>query len=88
MVCPAGIDDEQWSAAVGSRLLGLKLFRPEMSGPPFLSGVNQHVKRDSNTVRRILLQTVANLKTLALACGGGQFALNGDMNAAPDEGAN
>ena len=42
--------------------------------------------RDSNiALRRILLQTVANMKTLALACGG-RFALIGDMNAAPDGG--
>ena len=86
MVCPAGIDKEQWLAAAGGRLLCLKLFRPEMSGPLFLLGENQHVALDSNIVlRRIFMQTVANMKTLALACGG-QFALIGDMNAAPDRG--
>ena len=52
MVCHAGIDDEQSSAAVGGRLLVLKLFRPEMSGPIFLLGVNQHLARDSNTALR------------------------------------
>ena len=34
-------------------------------------------------LQRILLQTVAKVKTLALACGG-RFALIGDMSAAPD----
>ena len=86
MVCPAGIDDEQLSAAVGGRLLGLKLFRPEISGPLFLLGMNQHVVRDSSiALRSILLQTVVNMKTLAQACRG-WFALIGDMNAAPDGG--
>ena len=57
-----------------------------MLGPLFLLGVNQPVARDSKAaLRRIFLQTVANMKTLALACGG-RFALIGDMNAAPDGG--
>ena len=55
-----------------------------MSGPLFLLGVNQHVERERNTaLRGILLQTVAHMKTRALACRG-RLALVGYMNAAPD----
>ena len=48
--------------------------------------MNQHVARDSNAAhRRVLLQTVAHMHTLALASEG-RFALLRDMNAAPGVG--
>ena len=89
MICPSGmtgIDDKQWMAAVSGRLLGLQLRRPEMTSPFFLIGVNQHVAKDDNAaLREMLLQTLAHMNALALACGG-RFALVGDMNAAPEGG--
>ena len=70
MICPADIDDEEWTAAVGGLLLGLKLLHPGMPCPLFLLGVNQHAEQDSNSaLRRILLQKVVHVNTLALACG-------------------
>ena len=55
--------------------------------PLFLLGVNQHVARDRNAAhRRVLLQTVAHMNTLALRVGsGGRLALIGDMHAALEE---
>ncbi len=84
--CPEGQNPQTWEAAVGGRVLNIKISRPDLPSTWHIIGVYQHVAKKANRLmREQVWNTLQDIVTTAKWVGH-QSLLVGDFNAAPQGG--
>ena len=84
VVCPPGMELEQWSSAVSGRILHLEFTHPDSERPVWFVGLNQHVAAEGRAqARETVLATLRHI-TLQARDQGLRLVILGDANAAPD----
>ena len=77
---------QTWEAAVGGRVLNIKISRPDLPSTWHIIGVYQHVAKKANlSMREQVWNTLQGIVTTAKRAGH-QSLLVGDFNAAPQGG--
>ena len=84
--CPQGQCPHAWEAAVGGRILHIKVTRPDLPFTWHIIGVYQHVAKNVNRVVRAQLWDALQGIVTTAKQKGHCLLLMGDFNAAPQAG--